>query len=164
MKEIEPSEARDAALSTLEHLIESNLDAEHGFAESANYLIDESLKDLFIKHAAERAAFAAELQELELQHGKSDGGNSGTLTGALHRSWINVRSTLSTESDLAILEEAGRGEDTAVEAYRKALEPAAIPLPRSITSVLERHYPKVQAVHDEIRCLRNAAREVAKAD
>ena len=105
---------------------------------------------------------ATELQELERQHGKAEADDSGSLAGVLHRSWINVRSTLSSDNDLAILEEAERGEDAALTAYRKALEPANIPLPRSITSVLERHLAKVQAVHDEVRRLRNAAREVAK--
>ena len=162
MKEHDLSDARDEALATLENLIEFNLDAQRGFEESASYLIDENLKSRFEKHAAERAAFAAELQNLEVQHGKPDGAESGTLTGALHRSWINVRSTLSTESDLAILEEAERGEDAAVAAYQKALEPGDIPLPRSITSVLETHLLKVQAVHDEVRNLRDAAREMAK--
>ena len=163
MNEATPTEAREEALSCLEKLIEINLDAQHGFAESAAHLIEPGLQDLFIKYAAERAAFAVELQDLERQHGKPEADDSGTATGALHRSWINLRSSLSSESDLAILEEAERGEDAAVAAYRKALEPADIPLPRSITSVVERHLPKVQAVHDEVRRLRNAARAVAKA-
>ena len=162
MNEPAPTEARDEALATLGQLIEINLDAQHGFKESANHLAEPALTDLFNRHSEERAAMATELQELERQHGKAEADDSGSLAGALHRSWINVRSTLSSDNDLAILEEAERGEDAALTAYRKALEPADIPLPRSITSALERHLAKVQAVHDEVRRLRNAAREVAK--
>lgn len=157
------NETRPEALASLDNLIGINLDAQQGFAESAFHLIEPGLKERFIKYAAERAAMAGELQELERQHGKPEADDSGTLTGTLHRSWINLRSALSNESDLAILDEAERGEDAAVAAYRKALEPADIPLPRSISSVVERQFSKVQAVHDEVRRLRDAARALAMA-
>lgn len=158
-----PTEISGEALASLDNLIGINLDAQQGFAESASHLIEPGLKELFIKYAAERATMAGELQELERQLGKTEADDSGTMTGTMHRSWINLRSSLSNESDLAILDEAERGEDAAVAAYRKALEPAETPLPRSITSVVERQFSKVQAVHDEVRRLRDAARAVAEA-
>ena len=152
------SPAREEALSGLKTLIGINYDAQEGFATAAQHATDPSLKQFFTEYALERATMTADLQLLERQHGQPDPDGDGTLLGTLHRTWINLRSGLSTDSDLALLEEAERGEDAALAAYQEALTPHEIPLPRSITSVLERHLNLVKRAHDEVRHRRDEAR------
>ena len=100
----------------------------------------------------------AELQHLEHQHGKVEADNSGSLTGRLHRAWIDLRSAIATRNDQAILEEAERGEDSAVEAWRAALDTDGIPLPRSVTAVLEPQLSKILASHDKVKAARDSGR------
>ncbi len=64
-----------------------------------------------------------------------------------------MRGTLSTYSDLAMLEECERGEDTAVARYRKALKEN---LPPAIRSVVERQAQGAQRNHDQIKAMRDS--------
>ena len=50
------------------------------------------------------------------------GGNpesGGSVAGAVHRGWVNLKASVTGRSDLAILEECERGEDVAKARYRK---------------------------------------------
>lgn len=161
MNETAFAPARDEALKCLQSLVEIGRDANEGFAHSANQATDPGLKTLLHQYAMERATMVDELQQLQVQHGQSGIDDSGSVTGTLHRAWINLRSAVSSHHDLAILEEVERGEDAAVAAYREALEPREIPLPRSITAVLEHQLQKIKAAHDELRQRREAARAAA---
>ncbi|MDB6071688.1 MAG: hypothetical protein JWL81_2859 [Verrucomicrobiales bacterium] len=159
---IDPTTQQDV-LATLDNLIEITRDGQEGFTQSAEHAKDGELKALFRKFATERAAMVTELQNLQRQHGATDIENDGTVTGTLHRAWINLRSVVTTHDDQAILEEAERGEDAAVAAHRDALQNSVPPLPRSVTSVLERHLASVQAAHDEVRDRRDSGTYENKA-
>ena len=162
MNDITDSPERDAILSTLESLIEINRDGQEGFRQAAEHADASDLQAVFGQHASERAVMVTELQNLQRQHGQVEVDDGGSIVGGLHRAWINLRSVIATKNDQAILEEAERGEDAAVKAYREALEPATPPLPRSITSVLEAHLSKVLAAHNDVRDRRDSGRYAVK--
>lgn len=153
--------ARQDALSCLGSLISINQDAHDGFNQAAQAAKDTGLKQLFSQYALDRVSMVAELQLTERQHGQPNPDSSGTLAGALHRTWITVRTSLSPDNDAALLDEVERGEDTALSAYRETLLQSDPPLPRSITSVLERHLTQIQDSHDEIRRRRDEAHGAA---
>lgn len=159
---IDPTTQHDV-LATLDNLIEITRDGQEGFTQSAEHAKDGELQAQFRKFAAERAAIVTDLQNLQRQHGATDIETDGTVTGTLHRAWINLRSAVTTHDDQAILEEAERGEDAAVSAFRDALQNSVPPLPRSVTSVLERHLATVQAAHDEVRNRRDSGTYENKA-
>ena len=73
----------------------------------------------------------------------------------MHRGWVSVKGTLAGHSDVNMLEEAERGEDTALERYRDALKE---PLPETVRMLVQRQYEGVKRNHDEVRNLRNQAR------
>jgi uncharacterized protein (TIGR02284 family) len=79
---------------------------------------------------------------------------SGSLSGTVHRAWIDLKSALSSNDRKRILEECERGEDYAVAAYRKA---AKEELPPTISEIVNNQYERVQAAHDNIRDLRDSA-------
>ena len=149
---------RGEILSTLESLIEINRDGQEGFRLAAENAQATELKSVFSQYGSERGVMIGELQTLQRQHGQTDVDDGGTVVGGLHRAWINLRSVIASKNDQAILEEAERGEDAALDAYRDALKPATPPFPRSITSVLEPHLSKVQAAHDDVRDRRDSGR------
>ena len=78
------------------------------------------------------------------------------MSGALHRGWVQVKGTVGADSELSILESCERGEDAAIARYRKALKQR---LPADVRAVVQKQADGAQRNHDQIRDLRNAARE-----
>jgi uncharacterized protein (TIGR02284 family) len=146
--------SNDDIIDTLNDLIETCKDGEYGFHASAEYLKDPSIKQIFERRAEDCRQAAAELQAQVVQlGGKAE--DSGTAAGAMHRGWVAVKGTLAGYTDKAILEETERGEDTAMSAYRKALEEA---LPPEVRTIVERQYEGVKRNHLQVRTLRDQAR------
>jgi uncharacterized protein (TIGR02284 family) len=75
---------------------------------------------------------------------------SGSVAGALHRGWINIKSVVTGEDEGAIISECERGEDAAVKAYEEALKEG---LTADVAPVIERQYHLVRQAHDRIRGL-----------
>ena len=139
-------------ISILNRLVETSKDGEKGFATAAEDTKNPELKSIFRKRSQDCARGATELQQLIASYGgKPEEG--GSVTGALHRGWVNLRSAVSTRDDLAILEECERGEDVAKAAYRKALEDDS--LTADERNVVQRQYDGVVRNHDQIRDLRD---------
>ena len=76
----------------------------------------------------------------------------GSVSGALHRGWVDVKSALSTRDNHAILAECERGEDVAKKRYRDALDKD---LPADIRAVIELQFQGVIQNHDRVRDLRD---------
>jgi len=144
----------DDIIDTLNDLIETSKDGEYGFHASAEYLKDPALKQSFTARSGECRQAASELQQLVVSLG-GDAEDGGTAAGAMHRGWVAVKGTLAGYTDKAILEETERGEDSALAAYRKALDEA---LPPEVRAAVERQYEGVKRNHVQIRSLRDAAR------
>ena len=98
MNETAFAPARDEALKCLQSLIEISRDANEGFVHSANQTEDPGLKSLFHQYAMERATMVDELQQLQVEHGQPGIDDSGSVTGTLHRAWINLRPAISNPS------------------------------------------------------------------
>ncbi|GAB3247174.1 ferritin-like domain-containing protein [Chitinimonas naiadis] len=151
--------SNDDIIDTLNDLIETSNDGAYGFDQCAQYASATELKNLFRMRANECQQAARELAELVTAHGgKPDTG--GTVSGALHRGWVSVRSAVTGNEDLTILEECERGEDTAKAQYRKALGQQ---LPESVRAVVNRQNLGVLHNHDEIKALRNRYRAQVNA-
>jgi len=146
--------SNDDIVDILNDLVETAKDGEYGFRTSAEYLKAADTRTLFERRAAECRQAATELQALVRQlGGKAEDG--GTAGGAMHRGWVAVKGTLAGYTDKAILEETERGEDVALETYRKVLEKT---LPPAVRAVVERQYEGVKQNHAQVRFLRDQAR------
>ncbi|HEX5739829.1 MAG TPA: PA2169 family four-helix-bundle protein [Hydrogenophaga sp.] len=144
-------------VDTLNTLIETSKDGEYGFRLSAEHAKSASIKQVFLTRAKDCAQAAAELQSLVLTYGgKAE--TDGTTTGSLHRGWVSLKGTLAGYSDLNMLEEAERGEDAALKRYRTALQNDN--LPADVRSVVAIQFEGAQRNHNQIRELRNQAREM----
>ncbi|GAA0769136.1 PA2169 family four-helix-bundle protein [Ideonella azotifigens] len=139
---------------TLDRLVETSKDGEFGFQACAEHAKDAALRQSFLTRAADCRQAASELQSVIRTMGETpeDGGTAG---GAMHRGWVAVKGTLAGYTDLALLEEAERGEDVALGAYRKALKED---LPADIRMLVQRQADGAQRNHDQIRALRDQAR------
>lgn len=141
-------------LKTLNDLIEVLKDGEQGFTTAASDVKVPELSLVFTRYAVQRAEFASALQARVLDLG-ANVETSGSVAGSLHRGWINLKAALSTNEPHAVLAEAERGEDTAVAAYRKALDCTAHDAPTQ--DLISRQYADVKAAHDHVKMLRDSA-------
>jgi len=144
---------KDDVISTLNDLIETSKDGEQGFRTCAEGVKNTQLKSFFEQAARRCAQGAAELQTKVRSLG-GDPERSGSVSGSLHRSWVNIKSTITGMDEVAVLGECERGEDSAKKAYETALKQD---LPADVRSIVERQYSEVKQNHDRVRGMRNTA-------
>ena len=145
------------AISVLNDLIETSKDGQEGFKSCAEDIKHPELKALFVKRSADCATAAAELQ-VQVRALGGDPETSTSVAGDLHRRWVDVKSIFTGKDEEAVLNEAERGEDHALKAYREALEKIAKHNLVGIRDLIERQYHGVQRNHDQVKVLRDQAR------
>ena len=143
-------------ISTINGLIETLKDGQEGFKQASEAVKDSQLKTLFSEFSLQRSKFAGELQSEVISLGESNPENTSSTAGAMHRAWINLKSAITSADDHAILAECERGEDSAVNEYKKAMEKED--LSSTIRDTISRQYTDVKNAHDKIRDLRDAAK------
>lgn len=141
-------------ISILNDLIETSKDGEEGFRVCAEDAKRPDLKTLFRDRALACAKSAQELQAIVIRMG-GDPEDSTSISGDLHRRWVDLKSLVTGKNDEAILNECERGEDVAKKNYRKALEK---PLPEDVRLIVQRQYDGVLRNHDQVKMLRDAER------
>src|SRR6266480_3910170 len=139
----------------IDGLVETLKDGQEGFKQAAEGVKDPQLKSLFNEYSQQRSRFVSELQSRAQDLGEREPETSGSATGALHRAWMNLKSAVTSGDDHAILAECERGEDSAVEEYKKAMNDDLSP---SLRDLVSRQYAKVKSAHDRIKGLRDAAK------
>jgi uncharacterized protein (TIGR02284 family) len=117
------------------------------------YKKDAGLKKVFEDAARRCDEGAAELQA-KIRSLGGEPASSGTVSGAVHRAWTNIKSSITGMDDYAVLAECERGEDVAKRVYEEALNED---LPADIKTLVQRQYEGVTVNHDRIRQLRNQA-------
>ena len=145
------------AISVLNDLIETSKDGQEGFKTCAEDIKHPELKTFFAKRSADCATAASELQAKVRELG-GDPETSTSVAGDLHRRWVDLKSLVTGKSDEAILNEAERGEDHALKAYKEAIESINKHGLVNIRDLVERQYHGVQRNHDQVKALRNEAR------
>lgn len=144
----------DKTISLLNDLIEICQDGHHGFATAAEDAEDQDLRSIFEQYAMERSRFATELQTRIRSLG-GDPDQHGSVSGKLHRGWIDLKSAIASNEPHAVLAECERGEDAAVKAYREALEKD---LDLATRDIIARQYSSIQSAHDRVKQLRDSAK------
>ncbi len=148
---------KDNAISVLENLIQVCKDGQKGYQEAASKVKRSDLRTFFNEQSLERSRFAGELEAELIRLGKPDKKVSGSVAGSVHRAWIDTKVGLGG-GDKAILDWLEHGEDTAKDAYQKAVTGN---LPEDIAHVIRRQTTSVQAAHDRVKSLRDSAEAAA---
>lgn len=115
-------ETNKEIISDLKGLINIVNDGKEGYESASEATDSKELKAVFLKYAAQRAAYAVELKNHLAQHGGNSDNEEGGVLGALHRTWIDIKQAFSSREDTAILEAIETGENAALEKYDKVLE------------------------------------------
>ena len=146
-----------ATQALLNELVITLKDGQKGYADAMTDVEDSQLKETFKKYAVQRAGFITEIEDqmfkLDLHPDTNEG---SSVTGTVHRAWIDLKSALTSKDNRAVLNECERGEDYAKKAYETALK--AQDLPPTLKSVIEKQYQGVQEAHNTIKSLRDSAK------
>ena len=144
--------SNDDIVDTLNGLIETCKDGKDGYKVAAEGIERSELKTVFYEFSQQRSEFVGVLQQLVRGLG-GDPENSGSMTAAVHRGWIDIKSAVTGKNEESVLNECDRGEDFAKEAYAAAMKQS---LPSNIADVVAQQGHAVMAAHDRIKSLRNA--------
>ena len=141
-------------IDTLHDVIESLIDGQEGFQKIGDHLKSETLKKYFLAESLKRSQFRGELETMLHSKGDHDPKESGSVSGAIHRTWGDLKAHLGG-SDHTLLETAEQGEDAAKKAYKYALE-KELPLP--VKQLLTTQYAHIQKSHDYVKTARDSSK------
>lgn len=144
----------DKLVNNLQELLEKNYDAEKGFTKAMTNAENPRLKS-FLKHqAAQRSRFTNELTQ-EIRNLNEEPKDSGSFTGDLHRTWIDIKSAVSGNEDEAVLEECIRGEKASWDEYTNKLKNENFP--PNIASVVQKQATEIQNTLSKVKTLEDIA-------
>ncbi len=141
-------------VSMLNGLIDISRDGAEGFRTCADDANDAELK-LYFRNRAQSCEEAVNKLSTEVRRYGGNPDTSGTVTGTLHRAWVDLKTAMTNRDNLAVLEECERGEAAAVAAYENALWEE---MPGDLRALLEQQYEGAKRNHDRVRQLRDTAR------
>jgi uncharacterized protein (TIGR02284 family) len=136
-------------IDALNNLIETCRDGEQGFRTAAEGVTDPQVRSQFQQYAQQRGQF---VRDLQLAVSKLGGApeNSGSVSGSVHRGWINIKSLVTGKDEHAIIAEAERGEDVAKAAFDSALRED---MPADTRALVQGMSAQVHAAHDRVRAM-----------
>ncbi|WP_224998880.1 PA2169 family four-helix-bundle protein [Cesiribacter sp. SM1] len=130
------------AVNLLNDLLERNYDAEKGYKKAAEDSKSPVLKDFFRDYASQRYDFGHELKS-EIRRLGGDPEKGTSTASSLHRTWIDIKTALSSDKDETVVEECIRGEKAALDDYEDVLKKNELPI--SSREVIQRQHDKIQA-------------------
>lgn len=134
----------------LNNILEKTYDAEKGYKKAAENTDNASLKSFFQRKSQERYDFGHALKTEIKQFGE-EVDKGGSVTGAMHRAWMDTKAFFSADDAESMLEESIRGEKAAVEEYEEVLKDTA--LPSSTARLLTQQMTKIRTDLSQIKRL-----------
>jgi uncharacterized protein (TIGR02284 family) len=141
--------ADNKLIDDLNDLLEYLYDSKNGFNECADLIKDAKLEAMFDELERQRKYFSETLYQSIVQLGGTPV-ESGSLTAALHRTMVDLKSLATGGDATAIANEVKRGETTMLERYREVLGkdcPANIKtLLQEQANAIEENLKKIEAL------------------
>lgn len=144
---------RSKDTAVLNTLIATLLDSVEGFQKSAGDIESATLAERFNARARERQSAVAKLQAAVAAAG-GDPEDDGSLAGAAHRGFMNLKEAILGQDEKTILNEVERGEDYLKTKFETALQETDL-LPQTRTAI-EEAWQSVRAGHDEMSARKHA--------
>ena len=144
---------RSHDIAVLNTLIATTLDSVKGYRDSAEETENPSHATFFREMAEERSRVATDLQ----QHVRSHGGEPETessTAGAMHRSWLDLKSAITGRDDQAVINEVERGEDYLKTKYEAAMRDEE--LSAECRATIEQCFASVLKGHDRASQMKHA--------
>jgi len=150
-------ENNKATIETLNDLVQINNDRIKGYENAIKETKDDGeLVSIFNNKILESQQFKSTLTE-EVQVLGADADNTTSISGTIHRTWLEVRAAFTGHSEKSILEDCEFGEDAIKKAYQSALNEEY--LPAYIRDILNDQQAILSQSHDEIKALRDSVEQ-----
>lgn len=140
-------------ISTLNSLIATTIDSIDGYTEAAKDSENSRFGALFTSRAGERREIANRLQQ-EVQNLGGNPEDDGTALAGAHRMFLNLKATVTSHDDKAIINEVEAGEDHIKAKFEDAI--GDMELSPAVRSLIENCYTSVKAGHDEVRDIKHS--------
>lgn len=101
----------------LNDLVEKAYDAEKGFKKVSEHVDNPRLKTFFNEKARERSGYINELTDSLRKQGMEVTEKDGSISGSIHRAWIDTKAFFSMDDDESMLEAVKTGEKAAIDDY-----------------------------------------------
>lgn len=128
---------RSETADRLCELHQANLDAGRVFREAARVVSDESVAAICEDLSRKRQLYAEELEEYLTAHESED---HGSIKAAVHRAWLDLRASFSSDNPTAVLAEVLRGERRLKGAYEQAIQTLA---GSAVLGMIRRHVREI---------------------
>ena len=140
-------------IRTLNGLIATVIDSVDGYSESAKDVDSPRFSELFLARANERRDVSERLRaEVSRLGGNPE--DDGTILAAGHRAFVNLKSTVATRNDKAVVAEVERGEDHLKAKFEDALKDEE--LSSSTREIIQSVWSSVKDGHDEMSQLKHS--------
>lgn len=96
-------------------------DGHKGYADAAEHVKSAELKSLFEQISQEREMLAKDMASKMSDFGYDPHGKEDTL-GVLHRGWMNIKASVTSNTDQSILESCRNGDQAALDAFDDVLQ------------------------------------------
>jgi uncharacterized protein (TIGR02284 family) len=105
----------------LNKIITTLYDGENGYKNAAEDIDSTTLATKFRDLSQQRYNFGHEIKPLITKLG-GEVDKGGSTGAALHRAWIDIKSTVATQDEEAIINECVRGDESAIDTYKEVLK------------------------------------------
>ncbi len=112
----------EKAAANLKQLLSICNDGKEGYRTAAENVDSPDLKALLTTYSIQRAEFEMQLKTCMHQCNANPDNDSGGPLGVLHRTWIEIKTALTSNDNKAVLDACITGEKAALDAYNDALE------------------------------------------
>jgi uncharacterized protein (TIGR02284 family) len=143
-------------IKTLNSLIAATLDSADGYAKAAKDAKSQSLISLFRDRSTERRQVASTLQQRVRLLG-GDPEEEGTILASAHRMFVNLRTSLTSNDNKAVIDEVERGEDHIKSKFEDAMKDKDVS--SDTKAVITDVYNSVRNGHDQMRDIKRAFHE-----
>jgi uncharacterized protein (TIGR02284 family) len=138
----------DHDIRTLNSLIEITLDSADGYAQAAKDAKSEALVALFRDRSLERRQVATTLQQRVRELG-AEPEEEGTVLASAHRMFVNLRTSLTSNDNKAVVYEVERGEDHIKSKFENAMKDEEVS--PGTMAIISDAYTSVRNGHDQMR-------------
>lgn len=134
------------AVHAINDCIEACFDGWRGYRAAALVALDPGIVGLLQSHSAVRAEFARALEVALVKHGSTPK-DHGTIKGAAHRGFMELRFNLEGATDAVVLGECERGDLKTLSVYDRALVMA---VPADLRALLVEQRGIIAKAYDDL--------------
>lgn len=144
----------DICINRLNELLKNNYDAAKGFQKASVLVEENNLKEYLATSASTRYRFVSDLKP-EIQKLGGDPADSGSVSGDIHRAWMDIVTNFGSNQDKQVIQECIRGEKASRREYEEILNHEILPM--TTEKILNNHLRAIEESLKNVQRLKETA-------